>query len=900
MAALRASPGFTVGPMQRTVTALQDSWILHDEKEAERRKIERIIRLNTVTVPALRASGFALLSLTVLLYNVGTQGWVDWRSWAWLNLSYAAYCATTTYLLHLFYADLRRRMDLGAVFLVLDLLMWQAAVYLTGGERSWLFVLPLFRVIDQTPFSTRRALTFAHLGPLSYLALLIYLGTVESRPLALGVEAGKMGFLYLGSLYAALVARSADRRTQRMTQVIRFARDLVKELEEKSAALENSTRELRHSVDTQSRLASENAMLYGSAQRDRARQHQIFNSTSDGVVFVKRDGRIEAANVRAGDLLGFNPSHAIGAELARLVSRLYAVGDGDSFVPTLQRLIEQPWGGGHGDLQQPATGRILHWTAQPTRDVTGEVAGLTFTFQDVTAGRDLVRQLEDKSRLVDEARKRAEDANRAKGEFLANISHEIRTPLSAIIGMSQHMEEHGARADMLQRIRTSAESLMAIINDILDFSKIESRKLTLDRLPFGLRTTVEDAVATLRVAAAQKGLDVRLEVAPDAPDALAGDALRLRQVLLNLLGNAIKFTDRGEVRLRVSVASLLPDEVCLHFGVIDTGIGIPRDKQDVVFEAFSQADGSAHRRYGGTGLGLSISRRLVSLMGGDLWVESDAGEGSTFRFTATFVIDRSEPSAPPSMQPSAEPASDTTAVRVLVAEDEDVHRELLVALLSSRGHRVVAARNGREALLALAQEPADVALLDLQMPEMDGLQTAAAIRAWERTAGGHLPIIAMTASALSDEHDRCRDAGMDRFITKPFSRPVLFSAVEELSSTAQPALMPPELAGRAAFLAGLGDDEELARRLVELFVEQSGSLIEQVRAAIDTGDAEGLRRAAHALKGTISNFPPGPARIIAARMETLGFDKDLVGAREALPELAREVQRLRELLPALI
>src|SRR5690606_27082422 len=177
-------------------------------------------------------------------------------------------------------------------------------------------------------------------------------------------------------------------------------------------------------------------------------------------------------------------------------------------------------------------------------------------------------------------------------EFPATVSHEIRTPLSAVIGMAQHMEENGLREDMVRRTRTSAESLMAIINDILDFSKIESRKLTLEHAPFSLRATLHEAVDMLRVRAWEKQLELNLEIAPDAPDALVGDSMRLRQVLVNLLGNALKFTERGEVRLRVGVATLIPDEVCLHFGVIDTGIGIPREKQDVVFEAFSQADGS--------------------------------------------------------------------------------------------------------------------------------------------------------------------------------------------------------------------------------------------------------------------------------------------------------------------
>ena len=289
--------------------------------------------------------------------------------------------------------------------------------------------------------------------------------------------------------------------------------------------------------------------------------------------------------------------------MSTLVSRLYSIGDGDSFLPTLHRLIVDPWTPGQGDLRQPSTGRILSWSAQPARDPSGDISGLTFTFQDVTRARDLVRQLEDSTRQLDEARERSEAANRAKGEFLANVSHEIRTPLSAVIGMAQFIQDHGHRDDMVRRIRTSAEGLMAIINDILDFSKIESRTLALEPAPFSLRGTLADAMDVLRVRAWEKNLDLHLEVAADVPDALVGDALRLRQVLLNLLGNALKFTERGDVRLRVGVATALPDEVCLHFGVTDTGIGIAKDKQDVVFDAFSQADGTAARRFGGTGLG---------------------------------------------------------------------------------------------------------------------------------------------------------------------------------------------------------------------------------------------------------------------------------------------------------
>jgi PAS domain S-box-containing protein len=879
-----------------------DSWELYvDVQEAERRKRERVVRLNTVTVPKVRALGFGLVSLTVLLHNYFVNGVVDWAAWQRLNLALVLYCAVSWYLLHLFYTDLRKYFDLGVAFLVLDLWVDGLAIYASGGDKSWLFFLPIFRVVDQTPISVRRSMFFAHLAPLTYAGVVAYIILLDGRDIPLGPELAKITALYTGSLYTAMVARNADRRTQRTSHVIRLARQLLGELGQKSEAIESSSRELRQSLDTQSRLANENAMLYASAQRDRTRQQQIFNSTSDGIIFVRRDGRIEAANVRAGDLLGFDPVNVIGAELSRLVSRLYSIGDGDSFLPTLHTLLEDPWAAGQGDLQQPSSGRILQWSAQPARDVNGEIAGLTFSFQDVTRPRDLVRQLEDKTRLLEDARAKSEDANRAKGEFLANVSHEIRTPLSAIIGMALHMEEGGLRENMVRRIRTTAESLLAIINDILDFTKIESRKLTLDHSPFTLRAIVHDAVETLRVRAAEKQLRLSLEVADDAPDALVGDAMRLRQVLINLLGNALKFTDRGEVRLRVGVASALPGEVCLHFGVIDTGIGIPRDKQDVVFQAFSQADGSATRRYGGTGLGLSISTRLVEMMRGDLWVESDAGEGSTFRFTATFAT--AEATEPAVSQPVSEAAGaeeSKRALALLVVEDEDVHRELLAALLSARGHRVVTARNGREALQELARTPVDLVLMDLQMPEIDGLQAAATIRAWENATSGHIPIVGMSASALSDDQARCRAAGMDLFVSKPIARDALFRAVEELSGNGTPTAVPPELAGRPAFLAGLDDDVELARKLVDIFLEQSPRLMEQIRTALAAEDMIALRRAAHALKGTISNFPQGSARGVATRMEAIGYDGDVAAARETLPLLEQEVDRLTALLPSLI
>jgi PAS domain S-box-containing protein len=865
--------------------------------QAERRKRARQVQVNTVVIPGLRLVGFALLAAGVLLHNHLILGELSWGAWLRLTAVFAAYSAASWYFLHILYADLLPRFDLGAFFLGADMWVFSLVVYATGAERSWIFFLPMFRVIDQTTTSFRRTLAFAHLAPLAYLVVPLYGALIEGRAIPPGPEAAKVLFIYAGSIYVAFVARTADERHQRVTETVRLARDLIQELGRKSRALEASAGELQAALDAQAKLAVEHAALLETARRERTRQAQILDSTSDGIVFVKPDGRIELANARAGELLGFEPAAVAGMEMARLVSRLYAVGDGDSFVPTLQALLHDPWVGGSGDLQQPATGRIFHWVARPARDSEGASPGLTFTLQDVTGPRDLVRQLEDKSRLLEDARARSDEASRAKGEFLANMTHEIRTPLSAIIGTVQQMLDAGPDEAQLRRVRTSAEGLMALIGDILDFSKIESRKLTLDEGPLPLRETLADVVQLLEIRALDKGLTLRMEVSDAVPDAVVGDAMRLRQVLINLMGNAIKFTEAGEVRLRVGVAHLLPGEVCLHFSVEDTGAGIPREKQELVFEAFAQADGSAARRHGGTGLGLSISARLVELMGGDIWVESEPGSGAAFRFTAIFTLQGTE--AGRLAGGGAEPGRRTPRT-ILVVEDEAIHRELLSVLLLGRGHRVVTARNGREALTELSRNRVDLALMDLQMPELDGFETTATLRDWERRRGGHLPIVAMTASVLGDDPERCTAIGIDRFLTKPIRRETLFRVVEELAATAEPHEVPPELAGQPTFLAGLGGDRALAGKLVEIFLEQSPGMLANVRAAIEAGDGEALRRAAHALRGMVSNFPLGPARGAAARMETIGFDSDLAAAHEALPLLEQEIARLRDLLPSLV
>jgi signal transduction histidine kinase/HPt (histidine-containing phosphotransfer) domain-containing protein/ActR/RegA family two-component response regulator len=538
-------------------------------------------------------------------------------------------------------------------------------------------------------------------------------------------------------------------------------------------------------------------------------------------------------------------------------------------------------------------GELVRYQEGLERTVEARTAELRALNTDLTAARD-----------------KAMEASRAKSEFLANVSHEIRTPMNGIIGMTElalGTPLTGDQRECLETVQSSAASLLDILNDILDFSKIESRKLRLEAVAFSVADMLAELIKPLALRANQKGLAVVCHVDPSVPAAVIGDPLRLRQVVVNLVGNAIKFTDSGSVSVSVTAeGTAMRDAIGLRFEVSDTGIGIAAADQAAIFEAFNQADGSTTRRFGGTGLGLAISSTLVQMMGGRLWVDSTPGQGSTFHFTARFAATSKAPALRPRLV-VATPSQRVPPRSVLLVEDNVVNQRVAVGLLRGRGHRVVVRANGQEAIDTLENAAFDLVLMDLQMPVMGGLDATAAIRARERTSGGRVRIVAMTAHAMTGDRDRCLAAGMDDYLTKPIAPAALFAIVEQKPAV---KVAGPSPAGHAVLdeqelLARVGGDAGLVNEVLQLFAEDAPSRLLEIEEAFAANDLTRLRRAAHAIKGAAGTIGAQALAMAALAVEQAAASDDEAGTartaallRAAYGELMATLTARRESLLA--